>query len=547
MSMTYERARYWLRVGKLDQFRGAYAEAGQHYEQAWTTIEGVHQQKCGQEAAVQACPACALDVAAVRWQQAKLADEQGAYELAEEGYVQALAVYERCQGRAANRAQAREYIQATCALALFYHQRWQEYDLASMYYRRAADGAGRLLGERAPETLQVQAAQALLEVDRLLLCQERPARAEIERQWVQVATKYEIAFQACGSAPLRRNIAQGFLANNLATVYQRSGDLTRAARWYEQALALYRDHGWADHFSHALLLTNVAQCLGEQGEIDAARRQYARAEEIYRQPRAFYQVADFYSQYVSIFAEAGRKEQLGKLDIALEIYAADGLSPGLGHERVLQALQAYGALCQYANERADLDGSYQRLIQRYQAYQSHAGERPGPLIQLARVQHAYAYWLGTTCRAYDAAGQAYRAALEAYRQVPARFAAAQRKLSFQCRKALRDGLLLLQRCNNFLIEDLRIQWMASEERARLDGLKKALQDVYTDPETCAAYQRYDPQRVAAFESARGQFAREIDFSERAGASGGIRNRRGLAEGGQPRCERADQRGLILLW
>jgi tetratricopeptide (TPR) repeat protein len=548
-----ECARTLVRKGKLEQFRGAYRAAGEHYQNALNEILQIHQQECGRTGSAQECPACCVEIAAIWLNQAKLADDRGDYEFAEEHYLKALPVYEeQMKQERINRSLIREYVNAEYDLALFYHQRWQEYNLAAEHYCQAARISNQRWGGQAPETLQIVAGQALLEMERVLTRWERPTQAEINGQWVQVKAKYESAFRACQLAPIPRNIAQGFLANNLAVIHQRSGDLDRAADWYDRAVNLHKENGWTDHFSYAVLLTNYAKFLQEREEVARAHHYYGQAEGVYQdaqsgRPQPFYQVADFLYEYVQIFSDAGREERLKKLDAALEIYSGGEPTPGLGHEKVFQALQAYGSLCRYGNEEEQLKRYYEQLLDKYRSYVESAGnsQRPGPRLQLARIEHAYAYWLGTQQK-HDLARQHYQAALERHSEIriPEHF----ENKGFQSLKALKDRLQLLKRCNAFLLNDLHAQWTTSkEEREHLAGLKMALGRLYNEAQE--AYQRQEGTNsllFSDFEQARQQFNQEIAFDRGPGGLGNARSRRWPIERRDDQRD-ADHRGLTLLW
>ncbi|HEU5382467.1 MAG TPA: tetratricopeptide repeat protein [Ktedonobacteraceae bacterium] len=489
--LKIERARNRLYRGKLAHFQGAYAAARDDYQEALHEFERIHHHACGGQHDLEKCPLVSREIAEVWHQQAKLDGDMGYYETAEKLYLQVIPLRERLSQEQSGIAAAREWANTLYQLALLYHHHWQEYGEATRYYREAAKISSQHLGETSPETLQVTAGEALLELDQAIERQETnkfmqiyEPRTEVKQRINELRTmveeKFLHALNACTTAPLPDRVAYGFLANNLAVIYQRNNKQKLADDWYHQAIDLYQRNRWIKHFSYAVLLTNYAHFLqNKKNDSAAAHTCYKEAEQIYfdalsKDYQQYCQVADFLYEYASVFPWLENEKKLQKLNRALNLYQS--LKPGLGHERVILALKAYWDLETDDKERKE---RYGNLIRAYEDCLTSCEdeEKIGYSLQLASIQYHYAVWLYEKQK-YIASSQIYHNILKTYQLSNAQL----KKYSQNCDhlriiRELHIELEILHKCVDL---SSKVQSMSQQEADRyqpfINSTKRTLED-----------------------------------------------------------------------
>jgi tetratricopeptide (TPR) repeat protein len=176
--------------------------------------------------------------------------------------------------------------------------------------------------------------------------------------------------------------------NNLAVMYQAHKKDDEAGKLYDQARKLSQEKGWTSHFWFAVMSSNYAKLIQSLGDRTFAKGLYKEIEKIYRDKHGeyykYYQVADFLSDYGQFFLEATScSSALPLVEQAIDIYSCQ--KPCLGHDKVVDTLEAYVKCHQHTHGHQAPDALYRQVLNGFEPYRDHA--------QLANVQCSFASYL----------------------------------------------------------------------------------------------------------------------------------------------------------
>lgn len=417
-SIKIAQARNFNSQGELFHFQGKYTEAEEKFKDAFDFLNEAHQVHQTQE--IDGCDSCYEDIAAIYHNQAKLYDDLGYYDLAEQLYRKALNISETIwKGKLEIGV---SLVELHHNLARLYHFRWHEYAKAIWHYQQALDFCKKYQGTGLAEASLIRADQVLLDLDRTIdtptygNSQLSPYYSDAQNAYKNAAETYRTPIAQKASYAHSR--LAGSL-NNLGVTYYLTGKIEDARQQFEQARNIYEKRKWTSYFSYAVIANNLAKIWQKQKDRFEANNWYKIAEKIYQDNNglyySFYQVADFLTDYAQYFLDGknyGKAIEL--LQEAIKIYRCQ--RPFLGHGRLLWALKSYQDNYRRSSVKCRQPGElYDEILMEYMQYEA----IPNP--QIANVRRSYALYLEgkndniKAQQQYDLALNTYNQALCAYK------------------------------------------------------------------------------------------------------------------------------------